>query len=125
MKQITGVFRALSDETRLRLFYLLNRSKKEIAVCELVDAVRGSQYNISKHLHVLENAGLVKENRNGRWVLYSVTKEVPVDISGFIEGLEAKIFDEDVKRLKKRLSLRKNNQIVSCSLAKELMSKNR
>ncbi len=125
MKQITGVFRALSNETRLRLFHLLNRVKKEIAVCELVDAVQGNQYNISKHLHVLENAGLLKENKNGRWVLYSAAKEAPVDISGFIEGLEAKVFDEDLRRLKKRLSLRKNNQIVSCSLAKELMSKKR
>ena len=123
MKKITEVFKALSDETRLRLFYLLNMVKKEIAVCELVDAVEESQYNVSKHLHILEDAGLLKENKNGRWVLYSVEDHLPVEVGGVINGLKEKNFEIDYGRLKKRLNLRKNDEIVACSLARELMAK--
>lgn len=124
MKEITEVFKALSDETRLRLFYLLNKAQKEVAVCELVDSVEENQYNVSKHLHILEAAGLISENKNGRWVLYSVGKNLPVEVSGLVAGLKKEQFELDFGRLKKRLNLRKNDEIVSCSLARELMTKN-
>ena len=123
MKEIIEVFKALSDETRLRLFYLLNKIKKEVAVCELVDSVEESQYNVSKHLHILESAGLLRENRSGRWVFYAVKENIPVEVSGVIAGLKGEKFDLDYERLKKRLNLRKNDEIVACSIARELMAK--
>jgi ArsR family transcriptional regulator len=124
MKEIINVFKALSDETRLRLFYILNRSDREAAVCELVDAVEESQYNVSKHLRILAAAGLIKENKSGRWVLYSLNANLPIKVNEFIAGLKKPVFDADYERLKKRLGLRRGNEIVACCIARELMVKN-
>lgn len=123
MKEIINVFKALSDETRLRLFYILNRSDREAAVCELVDALEENQYNVSKHLRILEASGLIKENKSGRWVLYSLNPDIPVEVNGFIAGLKESAFAADYERMKKRLGLRRGNEIAACSIARELMVK--
>jgi len=111
----------MSDRTRVRLYRLLLDAKKEIAVCELIDAVQESQYNVSRHLQVLKTAGLAKENRRGRWILYSVADNDGPDVSGVVMSMDEKAFKEDRARLKKRLSLRNGDEIVSCTLARELM----
>ena len=123
MKELTDIFKALSDKTRLRLFYILNKAKKDVAVCELVDAVEENQYNVSKHLHILESAGMIRENKNGRWVLYSAVKKLPVQLDCIILKLEHSKFSDDFERLNRRLGLRKNGEIVACCVARELMKK--
>src|SRR6056297_851138 len=123
MKQITAMFKALSDETRLRLFFLLNREKRGVAVCELVDAVRKNQYNVSKHLHILEAAGLIRANKSGRWVLYSPEKNLPKGINTLILSLDSEKTRMDLKRLKNRLKRRKQGKIILCSPAREFNAK--
>ncbi len=62
--------KALSDETRLRIFNLL--LERECCVCEVMQALDISQTRASRNLGILQNAGLLKTQRNGLWVLYSV-----------------------------------------------------
>ena len=64
------VFQALSDPTRLRITALLAAAGERACVCELCDALTERQYNVSRHLKVLVQVGLLAHGRDGRWVYY-------------------------------------------------------
>jgi len=63
-------FKALADETRLRILKLLG--VREMCVCEVMVALGLTQPTASHHLGILENAGLVKDRKEGKWVFYSI-----------------------------------------------------
>jgi len=63
-------FSALADETRLRILKLL--MIREMCVCEIMVALDLTQPTASHHLNLLENAGLVKDRKEGKWVFYSI-----------------------------------------------------
>lgn len=63
-------FKALGDETRLRIIKLL--SIREMCVCEIMVALGMTQPTTSHHLNILENAGLVTSRKEGRWVFYGL-----------------------------------------------------
>jgi ArsR family transcriptional regulator len=69
---VTDAFRALSDQTRLRLLSLISVGNGEACVRELVDALDLSQPTISHHLKVLREAGLVTSDRRASNVYYRV-----------------------------------------------------
>lgn len=66
-------FKALSDETRLRLIHVLNRH--ELSVNELVAILEMGQSRVSRHLKILTGAGLLTSRRDGLWVFYSAAAE--------------------------------------------------
>jgi len=61
-------FKALSDETRLRILKLLQY--REICVCELMQVFGMPQSTLSRHMNILRRAGLVKGRRRGKWVYW-------------------------------------------------------
>jgi ArsR family transcriptional regulator len=63
-------FKALADETRLRILKLLEL--REMCVCEVMVALDLTQPTASYHLGILESAGLVKERKTGKWVFYRI-----------------------------------------------------
>ena len=70
-KDLADLLKALSDETRLRIYSLL--AKAELCVCEIEDILNLSQSLVSNHLAVLRRAGLVKARRDAedaRWIFY-------------------------------------------------------
>jgi ArsR family transcriptional regulator len=73
MQKPAKLFKALSDETRLRILHLLVEAE-EICVCDMETVLECSQAKISRHLAILKNAGLVEDRREGLWVLYSLVK---------------------------------------------------
>ncbi|MGD0159598.1 MAG: metalloregulator ArsR/SmtB family transcription factor [Candidatus Bathyarchaeia archaeon] len=64
------VLKALADAIRLRILGLL--SSKEMCVCEVMVALDLTQPTASHHLRILENVGLVKDRKEGKWVFYSI-----------------------------------------------------
>ncbi|MBW6509163.1 MAG: metalloregulator ArsR/SmtB family transcription factor [Desulfuromonadales bacterium] len=68
MKNVAHTFKALSDETRLRILALL--SDGELCVCDLMAALELPQSTVSRHLAYLRNAGLVDDERRGVWMFY-------------------------------------------------------
>ncbi len=64
------LFKALADETRLRILKLLE--VREMCVCEVMVALALTQPTASHHLGILENARLVKDRKEGKWVFYSL-----------------------------------------------------
>lgn len=69
-KSKSRVFKALADSIRLRILGLL--SSREMCVCEVMVALDLTQPTASHHLRILENVGLVKDRKEGKWVFYSI-----------------------------------------------------
>ena len=68
MKTFIKVMKALSDANRTKIIKLLQH--RSMCVCELQGALHISQPSVSKHLKVLEDAGLVESEKDGLWVNY-------------------------------------------------------
>ena len=75
MKELTQVFKALSEPVRLRIVRLLLDHGTEAYGEELAGALGIPAYQVSRHLKVLKTTGLVNERRQGRWVYYSLAKD--------------------------------------------------
>lgn len=70
-EQKVKVFKAFGDEIRLRILSLLQT--REMCVCEILVALELTQPTASHHLAILEQAGLVKKRKEGKWVFYRVS----------------------------------------------------
>ncbi|WP_210395961.1 metalloregulator ArsR/SmtB family transcription factor [Motiliproteus sediminis] len=69
-------FKALADETRLRIVLLL-QDQGELCVCEIVHALELSQPKVSRHLSQLRSAGVLSDRRQGQWIFYAVDRHLP------------------------------------------------
>jgi ArsR family transcriptional regulator len=65
--QLAGVFAALSDPVRLRLFSIV-AAEGEVCSCNLEEPLAKSQPTISHHTKVLAEAGLIVGEKRGRWM---------------------------------------------------------
>jgi len=74
MKKIAEFYKALGDEVRLKILYML--TEREMCVCEIIDRLDMSQPAVSHHLKILRQAGLVKDSRDGKWIYYSLNDSV-------------------------------------------------
>src|SRR5260221_10580331 len=73
MKDLYILFKALSDDARLRILNLLFESG-ELCVCDLESTLGFTQTKVSRHMSYLKRAGLVEDRKQGRWVLYAIAK---------------------------------------------------
>jgi ArsR family transcriptional regulator len=73
VRPLTKLFRALGDETRLRIVALLSHG--ELCVCHLETALELSQPNVSRQLGILRAAGIVDARRDGSWMYYSLAAQ--------------------------------------------------
>ena len=69
-KKNSKFFKALSDEKRVRIVKLLRI--REMCVCELMVCLDMTQPNLSHHIQILENVGLVDRTKKGKWVYCSL-----------------------------------------------------
>ena len=68
MEALQKVFKTLADPTRVRILHLLER--EELAVQELMEVLGMTQSRVSRHLGILREAGLLRDRREGTFVLY-------------------------------------------------------
>ena len=73
MKNEARTFKALADETRLRILVLLLDG--ELCVCELIAALKLPQSTVSRHLAYLKNTGWLEDRRQGVWMYYRLNCE--------------------------------------------------
>jgi ArsR family transcriptional regulator len=85
LPELTRLFKALSDDTRLRMLKLLVPG--ELCVCEIMWALDVSQSRASRNLGILRDAGLLKDRRQGQWVYYSLNDEAIASYPGLLEFL--------------------------------------
>ncbi len=68
MKQLIRVMKAMSDPGRVNILKML--AQKEMCVCEIQSVLKLAQPTISKHLRILEDAGLTESTKDKVWVNY-------------------------------------------------------
>jgi ArsR family transcriptional regulator len=105
MRDLVKAFKALSDETRLRILNLL--LVRECCVCEVMQALEISQTRASRNLSALYDTGFLKLRKDGLWSLYSIDKEGMKPyyadlIEAVMKGLKGnELVTQDRERLKK------------------------
>jgi ArsR family transcriptional regulator, arsenate/arsenite/antimonite-responsive transcriptional repressor len=114
MPDLLTLFKALSDETRLKVIKLLERG--ELCVCDITAALALSQSKVSFHLGVLKNAGLLKSRKDGKWMHYTL------DDSDYlrrllslsvIQGLSEDVLKNDRERLEHFLKEKNNEETAA------------
>ena len=68
MKEFIKVMKALREPNRVKIVKMLQHG--ELCVCEIQAALGVSQPTVSKHLKILEEAGLLNYRKEGLWVYY-------------------------------------------------------
>jgi ArsR family transcriptional regulator len=96
-------FKALADETRLRIVALLTQG--ELCVCDLMDVLEEPQSKISRHLSYLKHSGLTYSKRVGVWMHYGLREGADERCDHLIRFLKKELLRlpqsrEDVARLK-------------------------
>jgi len=76
--QEVRVFKAIADPTRLKILKLLMGG--ELCVCEIMIALKKPQSSISHNLSILEDAGLVKERKSGKWCHFRLSDVAIIDM---------------------------------------------
>jgi len=74
-----AALKALGEETRLRILRLL--FKKPLGVNEISQRLKVSQYNVSKHLRIMREAGLLEAEKHGKQRLYSVASDLKAEVT--------------------------------------------
>ncbi len=103
MRYLVKAFKALSDDTRLRILKLL--MERECCVCEVMQALDISQTRASRNLSALYDAGFLKLKKDGLWSLYSIDREGMEEyysdlVDAVRKALEGnKVVDRDRERL--------------------------
>ncbi len=103
MHELIKATRALSDETRIRILNVL--SERECCVCEVMQALDISQSRASRNLGILQDAGFLKERRDGLWKVYSIDWQTANRYAISLVKLvaDSQVGNEVLKRDKERL----------------------
>jgi ArsR family transcriptional regulator, arsenate/arsenite/antimonite-responsive transcriptional repressor len=101
---MTRLFRALGEETRLRIVALLTHG--ELCVCHIEAALNITQPNASRQLSLLRAAEIVEPRREGSWVYYRLAKQPDEDCRRILRALirafgRQETLRQDVERLQK------------------------
>lgn len=108
MREFIKITKALADPNRVRILLALRR--KELCVCQIVELLQLAPSTISKHLFILNHAGLILSRKDERWVYYRLPdKDAPVVVREAIDWIHESLAKSpegqtDAKSLKKILS---------------------
>jgi DNA-binding transcriptional ArsR family regulator len=92
------VFAALGDETRLRLVSRLC-ANGPMSIARLADGFAISRQAITKHLRLMEDAGLLRSTQEGRESMWQVEERRLADARRFLQTISAE-WDQTLGRLK-------------------------
>ena len=106
LDRAANVLKLLGDKTRLSIVAILKQ--RECCVCEFLEVFEMSQPSISQHLRKLKDAGMVKEERRGQWIYYSLNQQT--DLYGMIEDILEHVPDQ-IDKIKQ---IEKNNPTLRC-----------
>jgi len=93
-------FRTLGEPVRLRLLQAMESG--EMTVGQLVELVAGNQPNVSKHLQILHDGGLVSRRREGTSILYGIADPMIFQLCALVCRSAAEKSREDFEKLHAR-----------------------
>jgi len=109
LRKTTKLFKALSDETRLRILKMLEA--RPLCVCEIQHVLKGSQPNVSHHLKTLAEAGLVDSKRDGLWIDYRITGTPETPLHAAVLTLLRRSLKTDERVKKDRVVVKRVSRI--------------
>jgi ArsR family transcriptional regulator len=86
--RLVKMMKALADGTRLRLFQEIAK-RKQMTCSEVGELSHLAQPTVSHHLKLLVDAGLLNAEKDGRFVILSVNKDVAAELSRFVKSIGA------------------------------------
>lgn len=88
------IFKALSDKSRIRIIKMLQ--KKSLCVCEITEILKLATSTVSNHLSILTDAGLIKREKDGKWINYRINNNSKDNfISSILIYLQFILNDDD------------------------------
>ena len=84
---VAKVFCGFGDRTRLSILVMIAEGERRVS--DIVEALDGSQGNISGHLRCLKDCGLVVDRRSGREVYYRIAHDEVIDVLRSVEQMLA------------------------------------
>lgn len=102
MNELDKFFKALSDDTRLKIIALL-LWRDELCVCDIENVLKLPQSKVSRHLRYLLNSNILKDKRKKLWVYYSLNKNLGKNEFKFIDVFKKIIESDNWKELKNNL----------------------
>ena len=105
LSRMEALFRALADETRLRILGLLLSG--EVCVCDIHESLKVPQPKASRHLAYLRRSGLVETRRDGLWIHYRLATPTDRVLAALAAAVKhalahADVVHKDGERLRKR-----------------------
>ena len=101
------MFKALGDETRLRILGLLRHG--ELCVCDIMEVLKLPQSTASRHLAYLKNSKLVCGTRRGKWMYYRLDAGIP----------NGSVYHQIVQYLAGLAEIQADHQKLVCHLEKK------
>ena len=84
-QDLAGIFKALSDENRIRILKMLRSGEK--CACRLLEEMNISQPTLSHHMKILCDAGIVSGRKEGKWTHYALCCEGICRVRGLMKEL--------------------------------------
>jgi ArsR family transcriptional regulator, arsenate/arsenite/antimonite-responsive transcriptional repressor len=85
MNRFLKYTKALADGNRLRIIAALSKYP-ELCVCQVTELLDLAMATVSRHISVLQNAGLVEKRKEGRWVYYRISSDFPRQLKIWIDA---------------------------------------
>lgn len=99
-ENIVSFYKALAHPTRLRILNIV-KEHEEICVCNINDDLELQQSNVSQHLKVLKNSGILTTRRDGLKIMYSLTNREIITTLNTVNDIVAKQLEEQLQSITK------------------------
>jgi ArsR family transcriptional regulator len=85
MNDLISVFKALSDETRFKIFEMLKGGS--LCACKILEKFNFTQPTLSYHMKTLTDCGIVECIKKGTWCHYNINKEKVNEIKKYLDTI--------------------------------------
>ena len=87
IEELSDILKALSDQTRLKILKLLNSYESMLCVNAITNKLEVTQSAVSQHLRILRQVGLVKSERRGYFIHYTVNKDRLSNVNSMLDDV--------------------------------------
>ena len=112
LSETSNLFKALSDPNRLRIVAMLQF--KPLCVCEITSVLGLAASTVSKHLTLLRQAAIITDTKEGKWVIYSLNKQMDEQREKLVQLLPL-LFGDDTQIDRDRSEITLVDRNESCS----------
>ncbi|RKY51832.1 MAG: ArsR family transcriptional regulator [Candidatus Neomarinimicrobiota bacterium] len=113
MRDLIKIFKALSDENRIRILKMLEI--KPLCVCEITDILNLATSTVSNHLSILRDTDLIIDVKDGRWVNYSLNYESQKKYAKELRPLLANWLSDNKKIISDAIKASSVDRKIICS----------